>query len=224
MLINNSVVLITSASTNLGPTMACHFAHLGARVILCDTDAQQLSNAFYTCPDISSNVEKKLIPDTSNETINALFSAIEKQYGRFPDVLVNNWSALPLKPLDKDTTCEAFISKYSQLATSLLMFGQVAANKMRERRSGVIVNIVSQEPEHRNSDLENTSSLVTGFTKSWALELKPFNVRVGGVVPIRSDQFCSASHWNEIQHELIRNTEYIISNDYFSGRVVSTQL
>jgi NAD(P)-dependent dehydrogenase (short-subunit alcohol dehydrogenase family) len=204
--------------------MACHFAHLGARVILCDTDAQQLAIAYDKCCEVSSNVEQKLIPDNSCETIDALFFSIQQEYGCFPDVLVNNWSALRLNPLANGTTCEAFISKYSQLASSLLMFGQVAANKMRERRSGVIVNIASQEPEYRNCDLENTSSLVTGFTKSWALELKPFNVRVGGVVPIRSDQFCSASHWNEIQQELIRNTEYIISNDYFSGRVVSTQL
>ena len=55
-------------------------------------------------------------------------------------------------------------------------------------------------------------------TQSWAKELTPFNIRVGGVVPtVEHDN----THWAEVQDELIRNTEYIVSNDYFSGRVMA---
>ena len=60
--------------------------------------------------------------------------------------------------------------------------------------------------------------MVAGFTQSWAKQLTPFNIRVGGVIP-------SVEHedvrWSDIRDDLIRNTEYIITNDYFSGRVVA---
>lgn len=63
--------------------------------------------------------------------------------------------------------------------------------------------------------------MVSGFTQSWAKELTPFNIRVGGVVPQVESANDEAVHWSEIREELIRNTEYIVANEYFSGRVMS---
>lgn len=62
--------------------------------------------------------------------------------------------------------------------------------------------------------------MVSGFTQSWAQELTPFNIRVGSCPQIASanDEIV---HWSEMREELIRNTEYIVSNEYFSGRVMS---
>ncbi|HFQ5059131.1 TPA: short-chain dehydrogenase, partial [Vibrio vulnificus] len=33
-----------------------------------------------------------------------------------------------------------------------------------------------------------------------------------------------ATHWAQVQDELIRNAEYIVANEYFSGRVVTTEI
>ncbi|QSA19825.1 short-chain dehydrogenase, partial [Vibrio furnissii] len=40
------------------------------------------------------------------------------------------------------------------------------------------------------------------------------------VVPIISAND-EHEHWAAVNDELIRNTEYIVSNEYFSGRVMS---
>jgi NAD(P)-dependent dehydrogenase (short-subunit alcohol dehydrogenase family) len=111
------------------------------------------------------------------------------------------------------------------MASSLFGFGQATAERMmQEKKKGVIVNIVSYEDYRDLSGFENASSMVAGFTQSWAKELTPFNIRVGGVVPALShvtndDDY----HWAEVQDELIRNTEYIVSNEYFSGRVMAAE-
>ncbi|MGU3846917.1 SDR family oxidoreductase, partial [Vibrio diabolicus] len=53
-----------------------------------------------------------------------------------------------------------------------------------------------------------------------------FNSRVGGVIPSvnHTREELNERHWAEIQDELFRNTAYIVSNEYFSGRVVATEV
>ena len=70
------------------------------------------------------------------------------------------------------------------------------------------------------------TALVAGFTHSWAKELTPFNIRVGGVIPSLnySTEDVDKRQWAQVQDELVRNTAYIVANDYFSGRVVTTEV
>ncbi|MCW8346719.1 SDR family oxidoreductase [Vibrio sp. ZSDZ65] len=223
MIIKDSVVLITSAGTTLGAMLAIHFSRLGAHVFLCDTDASKLHSTYVRCKDMTHQVEKVLISDISMPNIEQLFNAVEQKSGKVPDVLVNHWLSLPRQSLTDTISGRQFITQFSLLASSLFMFGQVAAERMSQGQSGVIVNVVAQEPNQNLSDLDNTMSMVSGFTKSWAKELEPHNVRVGGVIPMKSHNFNISGHWAEIQDELTRTTEYIVTNDYFSGRVVSTE-
>ncbi|MFA0441641.1 hypothetical protein BCU70_12275 [Vibrio sp. 10N.286.49.C2] len=223
MVIDNSIVLITSAGTTLGAMLAIHFSRLGAHVFLCDTSDSRLQNTYQRCQNLTQRVDKILVSDISISSIEKLFDTVESRSGRTPDVLVNHWLSLPQQSLTNSVSGEAFITQFSLLASSLFMFGQVAAERMSSGQSGVIVNVVAQEPDQHHSDLENTTSMVTGFTKSWAKELEPHNVRVGGVIPVKSHNFNLSGNWSEIQDELTRTTEYIITNDYFSGRVVSTE-
>ena len=47
--IKSAVILITSAGTQLGSTLAMHFASLDGIVILCDTNKSQLNETFERC-------------------------------------------------------------------------------------------------------------------------------------------------------------------------------
>lgn len=223
MIIKNSVVLITSAGTSLGAMIALHFARLGANLVLCDKDNNALSATFRRCQEVTELVTKVHITDMTPSSIERIFDDIETQVGRPPNVLVNHWTSLPKQSLTDVSDSNKFINQFSLLASSLFLFGQVAADRMSEKHSGVIVNVVAQEPEQCFTDLDNTSSIVTGFTKSWARELKPRNIRVGGVIPVSSHGYHIDANWSRIQDELTRTTEYIVSNDYFSGRVVSAE-
>ncbi len=223
MIIKNSVVLITSAGTSLGTMIALHFAKLGAQVVLCDTNPSSLLASYRRCREVTELVDMVEIKDMTLPSVESLFDAIESKLGRSPNVLVNHWTSLPLQSLTGNLSSSNFIQQFSMLASSLFMFGQVAAERMTQHQSGVIVNVVAQEPDQYQSDLDNTTSMVTGFTKSWAKELKAHNVRVGGVIPVTTHSYHVSANWSQMQDELTRTTEYIVSNDYFSGRVVSTE-
>lgn len=54
--IKSAIILITSASSALGSTLATHFVRLGAKVILCDRDQQGLVDTYWRCHALSDQV------------------------------------------------------------------------------------------------------------------------------------------------------------------------
>ncbi|UUM31331.1 SDR family oxidoreductase [Vibrio japonicus] len=219
MNITNSVVLVTSAGSQLGSTLACHFVSLGATVVLCDKESHQLTDTFKLCREISSDVYQFPILDHSLESISALFAFIDQQIHRSPDVLINALTVEAMPNIFDHAASDAFTQNLALIAAKLFTYGQATAERMRqEKKHGVIVNVISHNNYQDISGLDNAASMVTGFTQSWAKQLTPFNIRVGGVVPNLEHH---STHWSKIRDELIRNTEYIVANDYFSGRVMA---
>ncbi|MCG3730418.1 SDR family oxidoreductase [Vibrio cincinnatiensis] len=221
MNINRALVLITSAGSSLGSTLAIHFARLGAKVILCDTDQHKLIETWQRCQSVVDDVHYYPLTDHSLASIDQLFTHIETMHQTAPDVLINYWPTTPFPSVIDDRPTEQFIQQMVTMAASLFTFGQACAERMRQHQTkGVIVNMVSYSTLEERSGIENANSMVSGFTQSWAKELTPFNIRVGGVIPVISERG-NPEHWAEMQDELIRNTEYIVANEYFSGRVMS---
>ncbi|OIQ25867.1 SDR family oxidoreductase [uncultured Vibrio sp.] len=223
--IKSAVILITSAGSLLGGTLATHFASLGAKLVLCDQDIQQLNETYLRCRAISEEVYYFQVEDYSLTSIHQLFDFVDDKFQRSPDVLVNNWPNAPLPGLISNQSAEQFSHKLTTLASTLFGFGQASAERMcLEKKQGVIVNVISVDDGHDLEGFENASSIVTGFTQSWAKELTPFNIRVGGVVPALSRSSKNRDyHWPQVRDELIRNTEYIVANDYFSGRIMAAE-
>ncbi|HHI5409506.1 SDR family oxidoreductase [Vibrio metoecus] len=202
--------------------MATHFVKLGAKVILCDRDQQGLVDTYWRCHAISNQVAYFHLNDFSPDSIEHLLDMVEQKFQRAPDVLINNLPSAPLPSLVDEKPSEQFIQQLGAIASSLFNFSHACSVRMRQRKTkGVIVNVVCYNAPQDRSGIESANSMVSGFTQSWAKELTPFNIRVGGVVPQVESANDEAVHWSEIREELIRNTEYIVANEYFSGRVMS---
>ncbi|EJL6257665.1 SDR family oxidoreductase [Vibrio cholerae] len=220
--IKSAIILITSASSALGSTLATHFVKLGAKVILCDRDQQGLVDTYWRCHALSDQVAYFHLKDFSPESIETLLDMVEQKFERAPDVLINNLPSAPLPSLVDEKPSEQFIQQLAAIASSLFNFSYACSVRMRQRQTkGVIVNVVCYNTVQDRSGIVSANSMVSGFTQSWAQELTPFNIRVGGVVPQIASANDEIVHWSEMREELIRNTEYIVSNEYFSGRVMS---
>ncbi|TVU58034.1 SDR family oxidoreductase [Vibrio atlanticus] len=227
MEIKSSIILVTSAGSRLGGTIANHFVNLGATVVLCDKDSTALQETYTQCSRFSDSVYRYTLEGNHNQAILAVFDFIQHTFNTTPDVLVNNWISAPMPSLIGDQPVSSFIDDLSSKASTLFAFGQISAERLREEdKEGVIVNVISHDDFNDVSGLESANSMITGFTHSWAKELTPFGIRVGGVVPAvhNADGKLNRCHWAQLQDELTRTTEYIISNDYFSGRVVAAEV
>ncbi|WP_157946040.1 SDR family oxidoreductase [Vibrio gangliei] len=219
MNIQNSVVVITSAGSHLGQNLAQHFLSLNANVILVDNNEQALTQAMHHCQAYSSQVFQYLLDDDSFESVQPLFSSINQHFDKGIDVLINLYPSLPSPSLINDETIDTYSYQFSKLAATMLCFSKLAAKQMlHNQKRGVIVNLSSQE----QGTLAQSSSLISEFTQNWAKELMPFNIRVGGILPSRSTKHSQHTGWARSYDELIRNAEYIVENDYFSGRVLDS--
>ncbi|MBD1574899.1 SDR family oxidoreductase [Vibrio sp. S11_S32] len=217
MNIYNSVVVITSAGSHLGQTLAQHFLSLHANVILVDDNEAALNRTLQQCQPTSSALLTYLLDDHSFESVQPLFSSINKHFDQGIDVLINLYPSLPAPSLMDETNFDHYSGQMSSLASTMLCFSKLAAKQMlHNQKKGVIVNLSSQDAE--NSSDHNSASLISNFTQSWSKELQPFNIRVGGILP--PPPHGRTNNWARNRDELIRNTEYIVENDSFNGRVL----
>jgi NAD(P)-dependent dehydrogenase (short-subunit alcohol dehydrogenase family) len=199
---------------------------MGATVVATDNDAESLQRVARHSQEHADNLLLRPITEYDDLQVHALFDDIETLLSRPIDVLINYWQSPSLPSLMGHRTAEDLSRQLTRLAGPIFRFGQAAAEQMRNgTNSSVIVNMLTLDQSENRAGFDNASSIVSGFTLSWAKELLPFNIRVGGIIPSlpHSDEQGQhhSEHWAQRQDELIRSTEYIVSNDYFSGRVVA---
>jgi NAD(P)-dependent dehydrogenase (short-subunit alcohol dehydrogenase family) len=167
-------VLITGCSTGFGRDTALHFLNQGWRVI-----ATMRNPAASTLPR-SDRLHILPLDVTDADSIAAAIG----QTGAI-DVLVNNagigWlNAVEGSPLE--TVREVFETN---------LFGAIAMMQavlpgMRERRSGVVVNVSSSslyKPLPLLSVYRASKAAMNAFSESAAHELAPFGIRVRVVMP-----------------------------------------
>ncbi len=224
MKIANSVVLINSAGSLLGRKLAAHFSHQHATLVLVDDNPIELRNTHRSIEDGNATVFSFVLSDYSQSSIDELFSHIEYRLGRGVDILVNNLESTVLPELIGTNSAEEFTRGVKEFSSKLYGFGHASAVQMRKNNThGVIVNVISNDNLDEES-LTDSSMLVNSVTKTWAKQLDQYHIRVGSVVPGANydPQDSKVVSLTKVCHELIRNTEYVVANDYFSGRVVSS--
>ena len=106
------------------------------------------------------------------------------------DVLVNNAGIGLLNALE-GMSMESVREVFETNTLGTIAMTQAVLPQMRERRSGVIVNVtssVTQRPLHLLSVYTASKAAVNAFTESLALELEPFDVRARLVIPGRAPE------------------------------------
>ena len=106
------------------------------------------------------------------------------------DVLVNNAGIGVLRPLE-GTSMEIARGVFETNTLGTIAMTQAVLPQLRQRKSGVIVNVTSSvtlRPLPLLSVYTASKAAVNAFTESLALELEQFNIRVRLVLPGRSPE------------------------------------
>jgi 3alpha(or 20beta)-hydroxysteroid dehydrogenase len=179
--LSGKVALITGAARGQGAEEARLFASEGASVVLTDVlddDGKQAateigSAATFHHHDVTSEAEWTSVVD-----------AVLAEYGQL-DVLVNNAGILAIAPLVLTTEAEyRRVIDVNQIGTFLGM--KAVVPHMVERQQGSIINISSVAGLMGSPGMIAYGAskwAVRGMTKSVALEVAPFGVRVNSIHP-----------------------------------------
>jgi 3-oxoacyl-[acyl-carrier protein] reductase len=245
MQIQGKTVVITGAGRGIGRAMAKVFAERGANLALLDLSADDLAATQALCA--ASSVEARVYRcNVAQESdVTQTFTQIAADFGRL-DVLVNNAGitrdALLVKVKDGQVTGGMTLAQWQAVIdvnlTGVFLCGREAASRMITLgNGGVIINIasISRAGNVGQSNYSAAKSGVAAMAVTWAKELARYGIRTGAIAP----GFIQTDILNDMKPEVLERTlaavpvkragvaeeiahgaVFIVTNDYFTGRVI----
>ena len=179
--LDGKIALITGGARGMGATEAGLFIEAGARVVITDVDEAEGAAVASQLGDDCHFLRQ----DVSSE--NSWAEVVEKIvafHGRI-DILVNNAGIFRVFGLE-DTTMEVWDKQVAINQTGVFLGMRAVAPIMKANGAGSIVNLSSiagLAGAARAHAYSATKWAVRGMSKSAAIELAPFGVRVNSVHP-----------------------------------------
>ncbi|MFZ4453554.1 3-oxoacyl-ACP reductase FabG [Salibacterium aidingense] len=180
----NKTVLITGGCHGIGYAAAIKFLNEGANVVILDLDPQDVQRAVADLEEYQGEIDG-IAADVTDKSL--VEEAVEFTIDRFGslDILINNAGitadaqVLKMEEAQWDNVIDVNLK-------GVFLMTQVAASRMKEQKSGVILNASSVVSLYGNFGQTNyvaAKSGINGMTKTWAKELGRYNIRVNAVAP-----------------------------------------
>ncbi|MFL5467095.1 MAG: SDR family oxidoreductase [Gemmatimonadaceae bacterium] len=182
--LRGKVALVSASSKGLGRAIAEELAIEGAHLVICargaDTlreTAESMRRKGVTVVDVAADVSEQ-------SGIDLVANTALQKFGKV-DILVTNSGGPPSGSFDTFTP-QAWEAASRLLLMSAVGLARAVLPAMKEQRWGRILNVTSIAVKQPIDGLMLSNSLraaVTGFARTLANEVAPFNVTVNNIMP-----------------------------------------
>jgi 3-oxoacyl-[acyl-carrier protein] reductase len=237
--------IVTGAASGLGRCFATELARHGASVAAVDVNTSGLEELKAETKDLKGEVLTTQL-DVVNESSVVLFMNKTTEKFSGVNVLVNNAAILRDGPLAKKeggwtrklpTAVWKQVLEVNLTAPYFLAREMVATALQRQQQNTLIVNIssLSRAGNPHQSNYSASKAGLDACTRTWALELAQFGIRVAGIAPGMVDTPMLGQLNDETRNSLIAGIplqrigtpfemwlalRFIIECDFFTGRVI----
>ena len=180
-LLKNKIAVITGAGRGIGKATAKQFVQHGAKVVIAEFDE---SSGQQTADQLGDSAVYFYTDVSDEESVDKLFEFLRSEFNQV-DVLVNNAGILADGTIQKPVV-DQFDAVINVNLRGSYLCGRAAAEIMREKGSGVILNASSVVAHNGNFGQTNyvaSKAGIIGMTKVWARELGKDGIRVNAVAP-----------------------------------------
>jgi NAD(P)-dependent dehydrogenase (short-subunit alcohol dehydrogenase family) len=213
--LENKRVIITAAATGIGRVTAEAFLAAGARVHVCDIDEPGLKAFKAARPALG--ITPADVSDPAQ--IDRLFDAALADLGGL-DFMVNNAGIAGPTANVEDVTPDDWRRTLAVNLDATYLCCRRAVPVLKQNRGGAIINLSSAAGIHgfaRRTPYASAKWAIVGLTKSLALELGPFGVRVNAICPgavegdriervIKAEAKASGRSVDEVRKSTVRYT------------------
>lgn len=176
-----TAVLISGGASGIGACIAESFLDAGAAVHICDASQENI-NGFLTAHPLATTT----LADVSNpQEVEEVFAEQLAASGHL-DILVNNAGISGPVAQVEDVSIEEWSQCIDIDLSGMFYMTRLATPLFKQQKSGVIVNIASGAALFgcpMRSPYVASKWAMVGLTKTWAMEMGPFNVRVNAICP-----------------------------------------
>ena len=237
--------IVTGAASGLGRCFSMELARNGAFVAAVDSNLSGLEQLKTESHGLKGEIFVTQVDVTHESSVVLFMNKISEKFGGI-NVLVNNAGILRDGPLAKKEggwTRKLPTAVWKQVIDVNLTAPYFLAREMtadalqREQNGGLIVNIssLSRVGNPGQSNYAASKAGLDACTRTWALELAPYGIRVAGIAPGLVDTPMLDQLSEETRNALIAGIplqrigtpyeiwlalKFIIECDYFSGRVI----
>jgi NAD(P)-dependent dehydrogenase (short-subunit alcohol dehydrogenase family) len=208
-------VLVTAGGAGIGRAIAAAFLAQGSRVWICDIDPEALAETRGAHPELGASRT-----DVADEgAVDATFEAIEQAFGGL-DFLVNNAGiagpTAPIEMLDP-AACQRCVAVNLDGA---FLCARHAVPLLKAAGGGAVINISSTAGlmgYPLRTPYASAKWAIIGLTRSLALEVSPYGIRVNAICPgsvegarmarvIRAEAAARGVSEEEVRHAYVRTT------------------
>ena len=201
MRLENKTTVVTGAASGLGKAIVEKFLEEGSKVIIVDINEDAGHELSENLGSRTLAVSADVGDANSVENLQkSIFESFEKV-----DIVVNNAGVTHLPtPLD-EVTEEDFDRVFRVNCKSVYLMAKAFVPNMKNRGSGSILNIASTagvSPRPNLNWYNSSKGWMNTATRTMAVELAPFGVRVNAVNPVASETPLLASFMGEDTPEM----------------------
>jgi NAD(P)-dependent dehydrogenase (short-subunit alcohol dehydrogenase family) len=175
------VALITAGGSGIGRTIADSLVEDGYHVFVIDADQTAVDNFKQTHGIQSAELCDVADPDC----VDRVMALFKERYGRI-NLLVNNAGIAGPTAAIEDISVSDWQRTVDVDLNSAFYVTRHIVPLMKEQREGVILNISSNAGQHgfplRSPYTASKWGLI-GLSKTWAMELGPWGIRVNALCP-----------------------------------------
>lgn len=181
--LNNKIAIVTGGAGGFGAGIVRAYIREGAKVVIADINpdmAQALAR------ELGANASAVACDVTNGDQVRAAVRHCVEKFG-VPDVVVNNAGTThrnqPMLNVDEKT----FDRMFEVNVKSIYHMAHAVVPLMRERKSGVILNVGSVagiRPRPGLTWYNGSKGAVNMLSKAMAVELAPDRIRVNAICPV----------------------------------------
>jgi NAD(P)-dependent dehydrogenase (short-subunit alcohol dehydrogenase family) len=184
--LRGKVALVTGASRGLGAAIALKLAACGAKVAVNYWGSPEKAERVCEQVRAAGGSAAAFRADVRDEdAVAALVSQVQQLFGPIDVLVLNATGPQPFIKIE-DLNWRQCLDQLEFFVKSPLLLVKAVVGSMKERRCGRIINLGSEVFERGVPEFSNYVSAKgaqLGLTRSWALELAPWQITVNLVAP-----------------------------------------